>query len=103
MNNQSDKPIKELTEHDRPIQSLLYIKERDTLISVSCNAICIWNYKTFECINKIEDVCCNDINGLCQIDKDRVIVGEEKALTIINFDKCEIEHTIANNELDWIS
>ena len=68
------------------------------MISGAFNAICIWTFKTYECIKNIENVCCNDINGLCQIDKDRVIVGGEKALTIVKIDKCEIEHEIDKDE-----
>ena len=63
--------------HSRGVNSLLYMKERDVMISRSYDVtLRIWNMSTYQCDKVIEGVdCCCFNNSLYQIDKDRVIVG----------------------------
>ena len=72
----SDTPIKVLEGHWDYVTSLLYIKERDVMISGSYDeTLHLWNMSTYQCITVIEGVDCCSTNSLYQIDKDRVIVG----------------------------
>ena len=80
----SDIPIKVLkghsnyvlTGHSNFVYSLLYIKERDIMISGSWDGtLRLWNMSTYQCDKVIERVGCYSTNSLYQIDKNRVIVG----------------------------
>ena len=96
----SDTPIKVLEGHDKTVFSLLYIKEKDMMISGSFNEkLCLWNMSTYQCVAVIEGVKCNNSNSLYQIDKDRVIVGGWDTFSIVNIDKCAIEKKIIDKSL----
>ena len=103
----SDTPIKVLEGHSDYVISLLYIKERDIMISGSRDkTLRIWNMSTYQCENVIEGVECDKViqdlkieysscdNSLYQLDNDRVIVGGHDSFYIVNIDKCVIEKTI---------
>ena len=91
----SDTPIKVLEGHSYYVISLLYIKERDVIISGSGEVtLRLWNMSTYQCDKVIEGVLCCFNNSLYQIDKDRVIVGGFISFSIVNIDKCVIEKTI---------
>ena len=91
----SDTPIKVLEGHDNGVRCLLYIKERDIMISGSEDEILrLWNMSTYQCGTVIEGVDCCWTHSLYQIDKDRVIVGGYNSFSIVNIDKFEIENTI---------
>ena len=96
----SDTPIKVLRGHSNSATSLLYIKERDVMISGSFDAtLRIWNMSTYQCDKVIEGVDCCLTNSLYQIDKDRVIIGEHKSFCIVNIDKCVIEKRIKDKSI----
>ena len=96
----SDTPIKVLTGHDKTVFSLLYIKEKDIMISGSFNdKLCLWNMSTYQCVAVIEGVKCNNNNSIYQIDKDRVIVGGWNTFSIVNIDKYTIEKKIEDESL----
>ena len=99
----SDTPIKVLREHSNSTTSLLYIKERDVMISGSFDyTLRLWNMSTYQCITVIEGVDRCFINSLYQIDKDRVIVGGDKSFCIVNIDKCIIEKRIKDKSLGYV-
>ena len=99
----SDIPIKVLEGHSSYVKSLLYIKERDVMLSGSWDmTLCLWNMSTYQCITVIEGVDCRFTNSLYQIDKDRVIVGGDKSFSIVNIDKCVIENRIKDESLRWV-
>ena len=61
----SDTPIKVLKGHSNSVNSLLYIKERDIMISGSSDGkLCLWNMSTYQCENVIEGVECSSTNAL---------------------------------------
>ena len=62
----------------------------------------LWNMSTYQCDKVIEGVICGFINSLYQIDKDRVIVGENNSFCIVNIDKCVIEKRIKDESLGFI-
>ena len=88
----SNTPITVLTGHDKSVMSLLYIKEKDILISGSFDVtLRLWNMSKFQCEAIFKGVDCSDTNSIIQIDKDRVIVGEFLTFSIVNIDTCVIE------------
>ena len=96
----SNKPIIVLKGHSDWVHSLLYIKERDIMISGSKDKrLCLWNMSTYQCEKVIEGVGCYSTNALYQIDKDRVIVGGQNSFSIVNIDKYVIEKTIEDESL----
>ena len=51
----SNTPIKVLEGHNQGVKSLLFIKERDIMISGSEDGtLCLWNMSTYQCITVIE-------------------------------------------------
>ena len=99
----SDTPIKVLEGHCYCVVSLLYIKDRDILISGSLDkTLRLWNMTTYQCDQAIEEVQCGSINSIYQIDKDRVIVGGHNSFSIVNIDKCVIEKTIKDDSLGYV-
>ena len=102
----SDTPIKVLREHSSSVISLLYIKERDIMLSSGSRdeTLRLWNMSTYQCITVIEGVYCCSTNSLYQIDKDRVIVGERETFLIVNIDKCvnREDNRIWNITVCWL-
>ena len=97
----SDTPIKVLEGHSECVTSLLYIKERDVMISGS-KTLHLWNMSIYQCDEVIEGVDCCLTNSLYQIDKDRVIVGGDKSFCIMNIDKCVIENRIDDESFEGV-
>ena len=96
--NENDSLIKILQGHLKWVVSLLYIKDRDILLSVSLdNSLRLWNMSTYQCYKIIDGVEISWNNSLYQIDNDRVIIGGKNKFSIINIDKCVIEKTIEDN------
>ena len=100
----SDTPIKVLEGHSFFVTSLLYIKERDVMLSGFYDGtLGLWNMSTYQCITVIEGVRCDTINSLYQIDKDRVIVGgDANSFCIVNIDKCIIEKRIKDKSIKYV-
>ena len=99
----SDTPIKVLKGHRYFVYSLLYMKERDIMISGSWDVtLRLWNMSTYQCDKVIEGVDCYFKNSLYQIDKDRVIVGGDNSFSIVNIDKCVIEKRIKDESLGFV-
>ena len=99
----SDKPIIVLKGHRDYVRSLLYIKERDIMISGSEDrTLRLWNMSTYQCDTVIKRVDCWT-NSIYQIDKDRVIVGGKNSFCIVNIDKCVIEKTIEDRALRHVT
>ena len=89
----SDTPLKVLKGHRGYVISLIYIKERDILISGSDDqSLRFWNMTTYQCVSSIKGVSCCDVNVFFQIDSNRVIIGERYQITIINIDKLNREY-----------
>ena len=100
----SDTPIKVLKGHRNYVSSLLYMKERDILISGSWDVtLRLWNMSTYQCVTVIKGVDCYFTNSLYQIDKDRVIVGAYDSFCIVNIDKCVIKKRINVKSLGYVN
>ena len=99
-----DTPIKVLEGHSESVTSLLYIKERDIMISGSSDGtLLVWNMSSYQCDKTIKGVYCCWTNALYQIDNDRVIVGAKTAFFIVNIDKCVVEKRIEDESLGFVS
>ena len=100
----SDTPIRVLEGHSHWITSLLYIKEKDLMISGDWNdrILSLWNMSTYQCVTIIKGVKCFYPNSLYLIDKDRVIFGGSTFVYIVNIDKCVIEKTIEDKAFDSV-
>ena len=100
----SDTPIKVLEGHHQDVTSLLYITEKDIMISGSDDrTLRLWTMSTYQCDKVIEGVECCSTNSLYQIDNNRVIVGGKNTFTIVNIDECVIEKTIKDSSLSDIN
>ena len=100
----SDTPIKVLEGHSNYVTSLLYIKERDIMISGSIDGtLHLWNMSSYQCNKTIKGVYCCWTNALYQIDNDRVIVGAKTYFYIVNIDKCVVEKTIEDESLGFVN
>lgn len=98
----SDTPIKVLEGHNASVNSILYTKERDMLISGSDDdTLRLWNMTTYQFLTLIKEVQCSS-NALYQIDKDRVIVGGFLTFSIVNIDKCVIEKKIEDTSCGYV-
>ena len=88
----SDTPLKTLFLSNPFYTSLLYIKERDLLVSGSFDIyLRFWNMSTYQCVSSIYPVSCRYTNCLYQIDSERIIVGFDKMFYVVNMDTCTIE------------
>ena len=96
----SHTPIKILKDHHNSVTTLLYIKERDIMISGSWDGtLILWNIAIYQCetIIKGEKFLMN--NALYQINSDLVIVGGNESFTIININRCVIEIKIKDESI----
>ena len=59
----------------------------------------LWNMSTYQCVTIINGVYCTSPNSLYRLDKDRLIVGGEESVTIVNIDKCVIETIIKDESI----
>ena len=99
-NEYSDTPIKILKGHQCSLRSIIYINNRNLLISSSSdNTLRMWNMKTFQCINIINGINGFSANSLYQIDNDRIIVGNVNYIFIVNINNCIIEKSIKDDKL----
>ena len=84
--------IKILT-HSSEIWSLLYLEDKNILISSGYDGTKFWNlnknennYDNIKCIKSFKDVDSTWSNGICRLDEDRIIVGHIslKIISILN-------------------
>ena len=62
----------------------------------------IWNLSSYQCNTIIINVFCCYQNSLLEIQNNRIVIGEWKALTILNLNTYVIEHKIKNEEIQSI-
>ena len=96
-----NKLIKELNQSLFLSVCLFYIEKKDLLFSGGEN-VYLWNTRTFK-ITSIFKVVCRNKNCMCLIDKNKIIIGGENSLAIINFEKMIIEEYIIFEETDFNS
>ena len=95
-------PIKEIIVHkDEEVTSLLYMKEKDFLISGDVESIRIWNAATYEKIGVVDDVLCQSSSTLIQIDANRILTGGSSSIDVVDVEKRTIESAV-DIEIGWI-
>lgn len=102
-NNRALIIIKSLIGHREPVISLLYIKEKEMLISGSTDGLLIWDMKTYELKSCIKGVSCTFRNALYQFDNNRVLVGSERKFYIVNIDKFVIERVVGCRKYGFVN
>lgn len=92
--------IKILKGHFNSVNSILFLKEKDLLISGSCDlTLRFWNISTYQCITIITNVFCLTPKCLIQIDNNKIAVGGQKTLALINLDAFAIEEMFIHEEV----
>ena len=94
----SNIPIKVLEGHKDWVTSMIYVREKNLLISGSCDeSIIFWNMTTYQCVCRFRNISwVRSPNALYQIDNERIIVGAIVGFVIINFDKFVIENWVTS-------
>lgn len=99
----SDIPIQVLTGHKHDLRSILQIKDKELLASCSYdNTLRIWNLITYQCITSIDDISCNDANSMLQVHDEKIIIGGEKRIALVNFITGIVEQEIKNDNIENI-
>ena len=95
--------IKTLNGHTYDVKSIIQLKDKDILISGSWdNTLRKWNLLTYQCVKIIDNVWCYDNNSILEIDNNRIIVGGNRVITIVNISNDIIEHQIENDKLYFV-
>ena len=101
--NDPYKLIQTLKGHTDHVNSIIFLKGKDKLISGgNDNYICIWNISTYKCEIIMKGVSCSYSNGMIEIDNNTIMVGGEKTIVIINVDKNRIERKIKQNNINYV-
>ena len=86
--------------HKEKVISLLYIKERDVMISgASDGTLRLWNMSTYQCGSVIKGIQCCYMNSIYQYDRDTILVGGEKCIFIVSVLIGKIEKKIEDKEI----
>lgn len=95
----SDIPIRVLHGHTDIVRCIIEIKERNILVSISYDKnLLIWSLLTYQCVSVIRGVDCLSNNNIIRKDIDRLLIGDNDRINIVNINKCFIEDTIVNKE-----
>ena len=95
----SDIPIRVLRGHTDIVRTIIEIKERNILVSISYDKnLLIWSLLTYQCVSVIRGVDCLSNNNIIRKDIDRLLIGDNDRINIVNINKCFIEDTIVNKE-----
>ena len=95
----SDIPIRVLRGHTDIVRCIIEIKERNILVSISYDKnLLIWSLLTYQCVSVIRGVDCLSNNNIIRKDIDRLLIGDNDRINIVNINKCFIEDTIVNKE-----
>lgn len=97
-------PLAVLKGHHDTVTSMIYIKNRDVIVAGDTDGkLRLWSMSTYQCVSAIDDVKCCYTNAVYQIDDDRVIVGHNNGLYVVNIDKCIIEDELRDEELGYVN
>lgn len=90
-NNEPYNCISTLEGNKSEIISILQMKKLHFLITASKDSLRIWSLITYQCITVINKVECFDTGGIMEISNNRVIIGGEHMITVVDIDKAIIE------------
>ena len=95
--------IKSLNGHSNYVISIIQLKHQDIIISGSEDkTLRKWNSAIYQCNQIINNVSCCNTNSLLEINSNKVIVGGENVISIVNLTSDTIEHTVINTKLSYI-
>ena len=93
--------IKKLKGHIDFVYSIIQLKDKEILISGSRDdTLRKWNLLTYQCNTIINDAYCYNVNSIIEIDKNRVIVGGDLEIIIVDIFNDKIEKIIKNNKIE---
>lgn len=95
----STSPIAILEGHKYIIEAIIYIKEKDLLISGSPKGLYMWDMTEYKVKSKIDNLSCSGANALYQLDDERILIGACDEIQIVNFCNNSIEKTIKDVQL----
>ena len=99
----SDTPIIDLAVLSNIVITILYVKEKDILISLNGDkSIDMWNMTTYKKIGSVNPVCAILPNQIFLFDKDRLIIGRKNGFCVVDIDKCEIETKVKDEQLGFV-
>ena len=84
-------PIAILEGHKYIIESIIYIKEKDLLISGSPKGLYMWDMTEYKVKSKIDNLSCSGANALYQLDDERILVGACDEIQLVNYVNNSIE------------
>ena len=97
--------IKTLVNHTEKVTSIIQLKNKEILISGatdSDSALRVWNTHTYDYEKIIMKVQCCYRNGLIEINNNRLCVGGQNRISIINLIQYSIEKIITDESLGFI-
>ena len=95
--------IATLIGHTDIISSILQLKGQELLVSCARDqTLRIWSLINYQCITVINKVKSYDTGGMMEIKGNRVLVGGESTITVVDIGKLRIEKTISEPFLDYI-
>ena len=93
----NENPLQELQGERIGISSIIYLSDRNILVSASTyGTIRLWDVSTYQCITIINRRCSGD---MYQIDRDRIIIGGFKCFALFNISNFKIENIIKDEKL----
>ena len=96
----NNKPLKELQGHDVNVSDILFLKEKDLLISGAIDGLLIiWNMTTYDSVSIIKGVKCNVLGSIYPIDNKKLLCCDSLRFYIVNYDKCKIENYVEDSHL----
>lgn len=96
----NENPLQELQGELIGICSIIYLSDRNFLVSASTyGTIRLWDVSTYQCITIINRRCSGD---MYQIDRDRIIIGGFKCFAIFNISNFKIEKIINDEKLLFV-
>ena len=90
-NNNNDYENFIILSHSNYVWSILFLEDKNILISSGLDGTQLWylnkyeiNYNNINCIQYLDNIYCYSNNGLCRLNKDRIIIGGDKILKVIS-------------------
>ena len=100
----SNTPVKILKGHSSQIVAMVFLKNKNTLISRERTGLIIkWNLFTSQTVSLIKLSCSFWANSLYQVDDDRIAIGSYGAVTLLNVSTMIVEDKISESLLGEVN
>lgn len=92
--------IKTLWENSKETKSIVQLKKKEILISGGSDSnIRIWRLDDYNIEKSIEGISCCGADSIIELEDNKIMVGGNKKITILDLTKYEVERVIENGEL----